>query len=144
MLPKALRRAHVFLAALVIGSVWCGTKLFAAPPDQQTTRPQRPVVADDADNEDRAVELDPVLRLQLLSAILIVSPDDVRTFTVTRAPNATSPEGSTGSGSEVTIQGGPAPHAPEPASLVLGAVGTALALVAGVVWRRRRRMNAEG
>jgi hypothetical protein len=118
----------------------CGPNLLAGPPVEKTTPVRQPVCGDTAEDEDQVGELDPALRLQVLSAILIVSTDDLQS-TVTQAPPTSSVTPSTGgeSGGGQTT-GGPS-LAPEPASLVLGGVGTGLALVAGVLFRRHRRKN---
>ncbi len=89
--------------------------------------------------------MDQAIRLQLLSAILIVSGDDSSSTsnTVSSSTITTQTTGTTGDGGGIHIQGGPSPTAPEPASLVLGAVGTGLALVVGAVRRRRKNVAAE-
>jgi len=110
----------------------CGPNLLAGTPVTKAS----PVLAGGAEDEDGIGELDPALRLQLLSAILIVSTDDVQAM-VTQAPQTSSGTSSDG-GDGGHIAGGPS-VAPEPASLVLGGVGTGLALVASVLFRRRRK-----
>ncbi len=94
------------------------------------------------DAEEEMIEIDPLLRLQLLSSILITSPEVLKntsTTSVTLAPFTTQTPGDDG---EVDIQGGKTPHAPEPASLVLGAVGAGITLLTTAVRRRRRRLAA--
>src|SRR5262249_60708853 len=81
------------------------------------------------EGEAGAVGIAPVLRLQLLSAILITSPDVIE-GTVTRAPNTQSdavpPPGGTPVPPPDTPPGDHTPGAPEPASLVLGALAGGL------------------
>jgi hypothetical protein len=145
--PATGRPLVVFLMALGLGSAWTGGVVRA----EQPTPVENPTAAPATDlappngrsrkegeeGEDESIEIDPVVRLQLLSAILITSPD-VILGNVPRAPNTTSdvpPGGSTLPPD--TPPPGDTPGAPEPASLVLGALGTGLALLTGI--RRRRR-----
>jgi hypothetical protein len=157
------RPVILFLMALGLGAAWTGpgarvgraaenegpaaTAATAGAPGTARTR------GDEEGEEGATVEIDPVLRLQLLSAILITSPDALGNPTgsggsgVPRAPGTSSVTGggglpgSSSGGSHDPVPGShDAGNAPEPASLVLGALGTGLALLSG--YRRRRRTTA--
>jgi hypothetical protein len=146
--PATGRPLVVFLMALGLGSAWTGAGARAeqpAPVENLTAAPVTDLVQPNGrtrkegeEGEDESVEIDPVLRLQLLSAILITSPDVIE-GNVPRAPNTQSdvvpPPG--GTPLPPPPGGGDTPGAPEPASLVLGAIGSGLALLTGL--RRRRR-----
>jgi hypothetical protein len=119
-----------------------GARLAAAPGSAEAAPKARP--RDDAeDTEDATVEIDPLLRLQLLSAIMLTSPNVLNSTSnisnVTRAPTTTSngtPD--TPPGGNVTPPGGPPPEAPEPAGQALGFIGGSCALVGFYVVRSRR------
>jgi hypothetical protein len=139
------RRARPFLAVFVLATLWCGPNLCAsdtAKPPATVDRGGGGSVNDLDDEENGAVEVDPALCLQLLSAILIVSGDDGSTSSSVRTPLTTTII-TTGDTGGIVGQGGTTPTAPEPASLVLGALGTGMALVVGVVRRRRKNAAAE-
>jgi LPXTG-motif cell wall-anchored protein len=135
------RLACCCLAALTVVALGSGRILAADAPLAKSTPVSRSPVDLAADDEDTIGQLDPVLQLQLLSAILIVSTDDIQT-SVTRAPTTSSSDTTVSqTSSGASGAGTPAPHAPEPASLALGGIGTGLALVAGILFRRRRKRN---
>jgi hypothetical protein len=94
---------------------------------------------DEEDAEDAAMEIDPLLRLQMLSLILITVEGTPTGVTLT--PGGTSSGGGgggDGGGGDGHTSGGPS--APEPASLVLGLVGAGMAFVANRLRRRRRQI----